>query len=55
MMKIFESASKVVFLLMTIAVIILTFVGIVDSKDFMLLASAAFTYYFTKDKGVDNM
>jgi hypothetical protein len=45
--KIFTSASKLVFLLMTIAVIAGMFIGKIDAKDFMMLASMAFTFYFS--------
>lgn len=48
MEKVFSSASKIVFVLMALAVIGLTIVGIVEPKDFIMLASMAFTYYFTK-------
>lgn len=48
MSKIFNSASKLVFVLMTLAVIALTFLKIVDAKDFMILAVSAFSFYFTK-------
>lgn len=45
-MKILESASKIVFIMMAAAVIVLTFVGIVDPKDFILLSGMAFSFYF---------
>lgn len=45
-MNILTSASKIVFLMMTLAVIALTWVGKVDPKDFMMLASMAFAFYF---------
>jgi len=48
MKKIFQSASKTVFVLMALSLVILTFAGKVESKDFIVLASMAFTYYFTK-------
>lgn len=48
MKKIFSSASKLVFILMAIAVIILTTLGKVEAKDFISLASYAFIFYFTK-------
>ena len=47
-MKIFTSASKLVFMLMAVAVVAGLFTKIIDAKDFMVLASMAFTYYFTK-------
>ena len=48
MSKIMSSASKIVFILMALAVIILTYVKIIEPKDFIVLASMAFTFYFTK-------
>lgn len=53
MYKILGSASKLVFLLMALAVIAGMFTGRVDSKDFMILASAAFSYYFA-NKGSES-
>ena len=51
MKQILSSASKVVFVLMALAVVAGLFTNKVDQNNFMLLASAAFTYYFTRDKG----
>lgn len=48
MAEIFKSASKVVFLLLAIALIAGMFVGKVDPKDFITLTAMAFTFYFTK-------
>ena len=45
-MKILESASKIVFLMITIAVILLTFIRIIEAKDFLGIALMVFTYYF---------
>ena len=45
-MAILKSASKLVFVLMAVAVVILTFIKIIDPKDFMMLASMAFSFYF---------
>lgn len=47
MSNIFKSASKIVFLLMTLAVIGGLFTGRIDPKDFMMLASMCFTFYFS--------
>ena len=47
-MKIFKSASKIVFMLMAVALIGLTFIGKVEAPDFVMLAGMSFTYYFTK-------
>lgn len=46
MSKIYTSASKIVFILMAIATIAGMFYGKVDAKDFMVLASMAFSFYF---------
>ncbi len=48
MQKIYSSASKIVFIVITVALVGLTFQGIVDPKDFMMLASMVFAFYFTK-------
>ncbi len=41
-----SSASKIVFILMAVAVVGLTAWGKVDAKDFIVLASMAFSFYF---------
>jgi len=38
-------------MLMAIALVGLTATGVVEAKEFVVLASMAFTYYFTRDKG----
>ncbi len=43
---ILKSASKMVFILMAIATVVLTFLGRLDGKDFMILSSMAFSFYF---------
>ncbi len=53
MSKIYTSASKIVFILMAVAVVIGMFYGKVDAKDFMILASMAFSFYFA-NKGEGN-
>lgn len=47
-MIILQSASKIVFISLTIGLIILTFLGKVDPKDFIMLTAMAFTFYFSK-------
>lgn len=47
-MKILQSASKTVFVLLTIGLITLTVMKIVEPKDFIMLTGMAFTYYFSK-------
>lgn len=46
MQNILKSASKIVFILMAVSVVGLTAWGKVDPKDFMILASMAFSFYF---------
>lgn len=46
MTNILSSASKIVFIMMAAAVIGLTAFGKVDPKDFIILASMAFSFYF---------
>jgi hypothetical protein len=46
MKSIYSSASKIVFILMAGATIAGMFYGKVDAKDFMILASMAFSFYF---------
>ncbi len=53
MNKIYTSASKIVFILMAVAVVVGMFYGKVDAKDFMILASMAFSFYFA-NKGDSN-
>lgn len=50
MKQILSSASKIVFILMALALILATFFKIVEAKDFVMLASMSFTYYFTRNK-----
>lgn len=49
-MNIFKSATKLVFIAMTLATIALTFMGKLDPKDFMVLATGVFAYYFGKPR-----
>lgn len=46
MSNILASASKIVFILMAVSAVGLTVIGKVDPKDFMMLASMAFSFYF---------
>jgi len=46
-MQILKSASKLVFVLMAVALMVLTFLGKVDPKDFMTACLMAFTFYFS--------
>lgn len=48
MKNIFNSASKIVFILMALAVVGLTFMNKVDPKDFMMLSGMVFSYYFSR-------
>lgn len=53
-MSILKSASKLVFLLMTMAVIIFTGMRIIEPKDFITLATMAFTFYFANKGSEQN-
>lgn len=53
-MEILKSASKVVFILMAVATVAGLFMGKIDPKDFMILASMAFSFYFA-NKGENNL
>ena len=46
MIKIFESASKIVFILITLAVIVALFLDKISGEQFLILASMTFTFYF---------
>ena len=46
-MKILESASKIVFIILAISACIGFFLGKLEAKDFMLLVTGAFTFYFS--------
>ena len=46
MQNVLTSASKTVFILMTLATVAGMFLGKIDPKDFMTLASMAFAFYF---------
>ena len=46
MMRIFESATRLVLLLLSAALVTLTFMGIVDAKDFMSIVTMVFAFYF---------
>jgi hypothetical protein len=46
-MKILKSASKLVFLLMGITACLCFAFGLLESKDFMVLAGMAFGFYFS--------
>ena len=47
-MEFLKSASKIVFLLLAFALVGLTAWGKVEAKDFVMLTSMAFTFYFNK-------
>lgn len=49
-LKDFGSIRGVVFLLMASAVVVLTFLKVVDAKDFVGLASMAFVAYFSRGR-----
>ena len=47
MMNILSSASKLVFILLALSACIGFFLGLLESKDFMVLVMSAFTFYFS--------
>jgi len=47
-MKILNSASKIVFILIALAVIGAMFMGLISGEQFMVIASMVFAFYFTK-------
>lgn len=51
-MKIFTSATKLVLLAVTLALIAFTFLGKVDGKDFMTIALMVFAFYFGQKTNV---
>ncbi len=51
MSKIFNSASKVVFVMTALSVCIGFFLNKFSEENFKLLVGVVFTYYFTRDKG----
>lgn len=46
---IFKSASKFVFVIMSIALCLFTYLGIVEAKDFVALITGVFGYYFGRN------
>jgi len=46
-MKILNSASKLVFIALALTACVGFFIGILESKDFMVLAGMAFGFYFS--------
>ncbi len=53
-MKIFRSASKIAFIVLTLASCIGFFMRILEPKDFMVLVTSAFTFYFSnKNDNID--
>lgn len=53
MSELIKSASKIVFILLAITACVGFFLGKLESKDFMVLAISAFTFYFS-NKGSGN-
>lgn len=54
MYNMFNSASRLVLLTMTLTVCCAFLLGLLDSKDFLMLAGMVFAFYFTKtDKNTD--
>ena len=54
MLRMFQSASRLVLLVMTLTVCAAFLMQLLDDKDFLILASMVFAFYFTKtDKNTD--
>lgn len=53
MSNLIKSASKIVFISLTLAACIGFFLGYLSEENFMILAGAAFAFYFS-NKGDDN-
>lgn len=54
MNELLKSASKIVFISLSFALIGLTAFGIVEAKDFITLTSMAFTFYFANKGSEEN-
>lgn len=52
-MKILTSASKIVFIMLALTACVGFFMRLLESKDFMVLAGMAFSFYFA-NKGETN-
>lgn len=48
--RVFSSASKIVFIMLSITACVGFFIGILPMEQFMILSMSAFSYYFAKDK-----
>lgn len=46
MTNILESASKIVFILITVSACVGMFVGVINQENFMLLATGCFAFFF---------
>lgn len=53
-MNILASASKLVFLVMTLALCLFTWFWIVEAKDFVMLVGMVFSYYFAKNQNTES-
>lgn len=54
MNEILNSATKIVLLLMVISLIVLTFMKIVDPKDFMSIALMVVSFYFGQKTNIQS-
>lgn len=53
-MKILSSASRTVFVLMTIGLNVLTYLGTIEAKDYITLCGMTFTYYYMRNKNASS-
>lgn len=51
MLKMLTSASRVVLLIITLAFVAGFLIGKIDPKDFMIIVSMVFAFYFNKPQG----
>lgn len=48
--NVFGSATKIVFILVALALIFLTIMGKIEAKDFMVLATMVFSAYYSNNR-----
>ena len=53
MIKLFSSATKIVFIAVAFGFIGLTFIGLIEPKDFMVVAIMVFSFYYGKERKND--
>lgn len=51
-MQIFQSATKLVLIIMTLALVVGLFLGKIEPKDFVVLTSVVYAFYFGQKQSV---